>query len=257
MNSANYEQFTQNLRENLEKDERVLGLVGLGSMADKSRRDAYSDHDFYVITESGTQEDFRQNLEWLPNTERIAFSFRETAHGLKVMYEDGHLLEFAIFDLDELRDSKSAVFEVLIDRADIASIMPHTLLTEAPSRDFHKELLHALSLLQVGAGRYSRGEHLSGHIFIKSYALMHLLPILIEYVETDNPEKLDPLDAFRRFSFAYPELGGELDAIMHLSPLETAQKLVGVIDYYLAKRMPDYPSQAVQVLAQYLAKIAD
>ena len=257
MNSADYAKFTAQLQANLTADVRVLGLVGLGSMADKSRRDEYSDHDFYVIVQSGQQEAFRQDLSWLPDVEQIAFQFRETEHGLKVMYTNGHLLEFAVFDEAELRASKSTVYDILLDRSNIAEIMPATLTTEVPARDFQKELLHALSLLQVGAGRYARGEHLSGHIFIKSYTLMHLLPVLIEYVETERPDQLDPLDAFRRFSFAYPELGNELDAIMHLSPIQTAQKLVALIRHYLVPRMPDFPEQAVAVLETYLAQLAD
>lgn len=75
----------------------------VGSTAETERVDEWSDHDFFVITESGEQKPLRGDLSWLPNSESIAFWFRETEHGLKVVNESGEVLEFAIFDCHELR----------------------------------------------------------------------------------------------------------------------------------------------------------
>jgi hypothetical protein len=64
MNSADYHRFSEELRSGLQQDERVLGLVALGSMAEWDYLpDAWSDHDFFVVTQPGTQEAFRN--EWL------------------------------------------------------------------------------------------------------------------------------------------------------------------------------------------------
>jgi hypothetical protein len=72
-------------------------------MADRDYApDEWSDHDFFVITPPGGQEALREDLSWLPRADRVALSFRETGHGLVVLYDDGHLLEFAVFELDEL-----------------------------------------------------------------------------------------------------------------------------------------------------------
>src|SRR3954449_2304508 len=103
MDAQAYEQFTRRLLDNLTADERVLGLVALGSMAARDYiPDAWSDHDFFMITKPRDQESFRTDLSWLPDAEQVAFYFRETAHGLKAIYADGHLIEFAVFDLAEL-----------------------------------------------------------------------------------------------------------------------------------------------------------
>src|SRR5687767_12203519 len=103
MQLEQFRAFSQSLKENLDKDNRVLGLVFLGSSAEQGRiPDVYSDHDFFVITVKGVQEDFRQNLAWLPDAENIVINYRETEHGLKVVFANGHLIEFAIFDEDEL-----------------------------------------------------------------------------------------------------------------------------------------------------------
>lgn len=98
-----YSAFTEKLKESLSNDDRVLGLIAVGSMARVDYEpDQWSDHDFFVITRPGQQEFFRSNYSWLPPHRKIVFTFRETAHGVKVLYEDGHLLEFAVFDLEEL-----------------------------------------------------------------------------------------------------------------------------------------------------------
>jgi len=103
MQRPDYERFTAHLRERLAADGRVVGLVALGSMSgEPPEPDEWSDHDFFVISRPGEQEGLRTELSWLPDAEEIAFSFRETAHGLKVLYRSGHLLELAVFDLEEL-----------------------------------------------------------------------------------------------------------------------------------------------------------
>ena len=98
-----YRAFTEELRARLAGDARVVGLVAVGSMADRDDGpDEWSDHDFFVITRTGEQEALRVDLGWLPDGDRVALAFRETEHGLMVVYDDGHLLEFAVFDLDEI-----------------------------------------------------------------------------------------------------------------------------------------------------------
>ena len=93
--------WTARLSEGLQVDNRVIGLVMLGSSADVGRvPDQWSDHDFFVITHPGAQEAMRQDLDWLPDPDQIVLNVRETAHGLKVLYADGHLIEFAIFDME-------------------------------------------------------------------------------------------------------------------------------------------------------------
>ena len=81
--------YSEQLRANLDQHPSVIGLVFLGSAADPSRADEWSDHDFFVITAEGFAESLRQNVEWLPNFESVEIAVRETDHGLKVVYQDG------------------------------------------------------------------------------------------------------------------------------------------------------------------------
>ena len=86
MEKAAYEAFTAELVGNLGDRSDVLGLVAVGSMADGP--DVWSDHDFLVIADPGAAEALRTHLTWLPAHERIVLSFRETAHGVKAVYDD-------------------------------------------------------------------------------------------------------------------------------------------------------------------------
>ncbi|HYG62421.1 MAG TPA: hypothetical protein VEL74_07555, partial [Thermoanaerobaculia bacterium] len=117
MDAAAYERFTERLLQSLAADSTVLGLVALGSMAAlDTKPDRWSDHDFFVIVRTGEQEGFRRDLSWLPDRGNLVLSYRETAHGLKALYEDGHLVEFAVFDPGELHLAKVNRYRVLLDR---------------------------------------------------------------------------------------------------------------------------------------------
>jgi hypothetical protein len=50
MDEQAYEAFTRQLKVRLMADPRVIGLITLGSTADATQRDEWSDHDFWVIT---------------------------------------------------------------------------------------------------------------------------------------------------------------------------------------------------------------
>src|SRR4051812_48367660 len=89
-------------------------------MADRDYApDDWSDHGFFVISSAGEQERLRGDLSWLPRHDGVALAFRETEHGLNVIYDDGHLLEFAVFDLDELGLAGINRYRVLLDRGGV------------------------------------------------------------------------------------------------------------------------------------------
>ncbi len=260
MNLERYRSFTQRLRARLESDARVLGLVAVGSMAELGRTpDEWSDHDFFVITVAGAQESFRQDLGWLPDSERIVLKVRETAHGLKVLYDDAHLLEFAIFDEAELYLARVNDYRVLLDRAHVEDDLRHLRTksaAEVSSFDVERAFALFLSALLVGAGRTARGEVLSGSSFIKQHALGLLLRILAHCLPTGSTSQLDNLDPFRRFERQFPEQGRTLQHLLLLEPGLCARQLLAFADEQLAHRMERYPTRAVQVLRNQLEQSA-
>jgi hypothetical protein len=253
-----YHQFTQNLRARLEPDPRVLALVALGSMAEVRRTpDEWSDHDFFVITLPGVQEQFRQDVSWLPEAGRIALRVRETAHGLKVLYDDGHVLEFAIFDEQELFLARINDYRVLFERSGgvvqaLARIQQQSAVRTV---DLSRELELFFFQLLLGAARCARGETLSGHRFIKSHALETLLTLLVHGVQGDTG-RLDNLDPFRRVEQVLPELGARLNRLLLLEPIAAGTELLAVAEAHLRGRMPAYPEQAARITRERLVSLA-
>ncbi|MBZ0315920.1 MAG: hypothetical protein K8L91_05845 [Anaerolineae bacterium] len=259
MNLEQYHRFTQQLVTNLEADPRVLGLIAAGSMAAQGRHpDQWSDHDFLVVVESGQQEEFRQNLRWVPDDDHIIFSFRETEHGVKAIFDYGHLIEFAVFDPAELQMISANEYRLLIDRANLAPILTaiaeKTVANAAKASDTHY-LGQFLSHLMIGAARYKRGEKLSGHRFIKDFAMVELLWLLGKYLPAENKAVLDNLDALRRFEKVFPEIGATLNDILLLNPIDCAIGMLKTADTYLRPTMPNFPANAFTVIQRYLQNI--
>jgi hypothetical protein len=253
-----YEAFTEALLTRLVADPRVVGLVALGSMSgDGPAPDEFSDHDFFVITGPGAQEAFRTELSWLPGAGRAVLVHRETEHGLKVILEDGHLLEFAVFDLEELLVARANRHAVLLDRGGVAERMAVVAAkpVEAPSDRWLSAQL--LGNLLVGGGRAARGELLSARLFVAGHAAGHLLRLLSRHVPAEADVTLDDLDPFRRFERAYPRLGAEVNAALALAPLGAATALLGLAERELGPRLDGWPSAAAAAVRERLREAGE
>lgn len=260
MNLTEYNKFTEELRLKLAGDDRVLALVAVGSMAQQDYQpDEWSDHDFFVITIHGVQEDMRRDLAWLPRPDELTFSFRETEHGMKALYTGGHLLEFAIFNEDELQMARLNRYRVLLDKAEIGPKLADLALTTQdfvaqsqtdPKRRFAEFLMN----LFVGVGRYARGERLSGHQFIKTHALTHLLRLLAEFHAAEDHSLLDNLDPFRRFERVYPQLGAEINRILAQDTLLAAEDLLALAVQALRPFLTPFPDTAVTEVQRIITK---
>jgi hypothetical protein len=259
MTPEDFEAFTGELRARLGEDHRVLGLVALGSMARRDYEpDRFSDHDFFVVTRPGAQEALRGDQSWLPRRDDIVFFYRETPHGVKAIYGDGHLVEFAVFDLAELPAARVNRYRVLLDRADVetrlASVARATASGSEDRADDTWLLGQFLTGLLVAAGRFARGEHLSARCLVAGGAVRPLLLLLARHVPSSRRGLLDGLDPFRRFELAYPTLGEELDAVLSREAPAAVLELLALSRRELALRMPEFPSRAVEVLERRIAE---
>lgn len=249
-----YQAFIEQLQDRLRTEERVIGLILLGSTANKSHPpDQWSDHDFFVIVESGFQEQFRQSQDWLPDNERIVLAVRETEHGLKVLYDDGHLLEFAIFDLEELASARVSDYQIALDSDNIQNVVKQTTIApEVYSQaKRHRDMGMVLCLLVVGTGRILRGEKINGQLFIRTYTLGHLLPLLVDSLPARDKSLLDPFDPSRRFEEVYPQAGEEINIALSGDPRTTALGLLDIYEKYL-QNTPGYSHRAVKTVREYL-----
>lgn len=226
-----FEQFQKEMVAQLDGFPNVQGLMFAGSAADLSRVDEYSDQDFYLVVADGHGEEFRRNLSWLPRVEEITLSPRETDHGLKVFYQDGTMLEFAVFEVGELPNHLAPKDNrVVYDTGGIAPVIDEISKKSKP-RDFRPsdEYQLFLTILHIGAGRIKRGEIIAGAQHIKSYAINHLLGLIRHYQKSET-DSADTLNRYRRFEFDYPEIGREIGILIEGESLKCAIGLLHIAD---------------------------
>jgi lincosamide nucleotidyltransferase len=148
---------------------------------------------------------------------------------VKAVYDDGYLVELAVFAPDEIGLALLNRTRVLLDRADVtdrvAAVVagtPGRIPADAESDAYLEGQL--LTALLVGVQRHRRGEHVSGIDFVHRFALRHFLVLLARHVETDRPEVKDDLNPFRRVELAYPAVGAELGRLLATGDLEVTAR---------------------------------
>ena len=182
--SIQQKRFNEIIQLNHHKEE-VLAFIGLGSMHDLTRLDAYSDIDFFILVQS--QQDkkiYMEDMSWL-DVHPIIFSYIETRDGLKVMYEDGILLEFAVFTMDELKLIPFQEGTIYYKKPFIEEHDLKPQLEQSHPFDLNKTISNCLSNLYVGLLREHRGEHVAAFLMIQVYATSNLLKILDKH--QDDP----------------------------------------------------------------------
>ena len=203
-----YLEFSASLAANVSANPKLLGVVLVGSTSDTSRIDEWSDHDFFLITQEGEGEAFRQDLSWLPLENEIAWAVRETAHGLKVVYNFGHVLEFAVFNDSELELAKVNAATVASDKAKLTARVDALREASKPTTvaNLQSELELLLSHILIGVGRFRRGEVLIAGEQIRSYLMGNLLTLISSWVAPvpGSESTEDNLNRFRRFERRYP-----------------------------------------------------
>ena len=232
MQTEAYRAFIHELTDTLKANLQVLGLVLVGSTANHSHApDQWSDHDFFVVTTSGIQNQFRSNTTWPPDHETIVLTVRETEHGLKVLYQSGHIIEYAVFDLDEIKLAKVNDYEIVFDRGGVTEVVNQIASTDTTISvsDIQRDKGMFLCLLIVGAGRVARGELISGQVFIRSHALGHLLSALAQTLPAEDKSLLDNLDPYRRFELVFPEIGQQIKQALANHPIQAA---IGLLELY-------------------------
>ena len=127
---ARFEDYLARLTQVARDRDDVIGLVGMGSTAELWRVDEWSDHDFAWMVQPGAQDRYRYDLSWLPDAERIALSVVEHHGGVKVIYDDGHVLEFGMATLESLQHGSATPWRSTSTRAE--SRMPWPAWSPSP-----------------------------------------------------------------------------------------------------------------------------
>ncbi len=196
----------------LKKSGHALALIGLGSVGVETERlDSYSDLDFFAIVENGYKARYIENLDWLSSLCPIAYHFRNTPDGHKVLYQDGIFCEFGVFEQPELRTVPFGKGRIIWKRPEIDEMICMPPVVSAPIQppDVQRLVGEALTNLYVGLGRFWRGEMLSAERFIQHYAVDRILE-LAQFIESEKEVQKDVFANERRFEQRYPRIAREL-----------------------------------------------
>lgn len=249
--------FISTLVSTLAADSRVLGLVLAGSSAEPARRDRWSDHDFLVITVDGAPEEYRTDLSWLPDVADIGLWFRETPHGLKVLYQSGLLVEFAVFDRAEFASCSLNHFAVVLDRGGVSELAAQVhartgALAGSSPVDRNSLLRNALCLIYIGTNRARRGELLSANVFLRNHAAAAYLRLLNDLLPAERRAALDVLDPWRRVERADPETAAALDEALTRPVTEVGTALMSAMEPVLSRYWPEWPRRDAALVRELL-----
>ncbi|MEF2966254.1 hypothetical protein V3851_10465 [Paenibacillus sp. M1] len=243
--------------QSLANTEEALLLLGVGSVgAELNRLDAYSDLDFFVIVKPGCAPMFIDHLDWLDDVHPLAYQFRNTVDGWKIMFEDGIYGEFAVFDEIKLREVPCYGGRIVWQRPSYRHQIP-TLEQPAPVNrpdvlDF--PLNEAVTNIYVGLCRYARGEKMSAKTFIETYAMGQIISTLHLHKEEQACD-LDPYSSDRRVEARFPGFDLQLGEML-LGYNNVPQSAIRMLSYI----ENIYPvntklSQEIRALAEQLGAV--
>jgi lincosamide nucleotidyltransferase B/F len=201
----------------LKRKDGALLLLGLGSVGiELDRLDEYSDLDFFVIVKKGFKKRFLEQLDWLEETHPLAYYFKNTSDGYKILFEDGIYGEYAVFEEWEFERISYTPFRIVWKEASY-SIISSGCTNEtipSPKKDsLDHPLNEALTNLYVGICRYARGEKLSAMRFVESYAIDSIISVL-HLVEQEVDFYPDPFGNERRLEKRFPSFAERLGDMM-------------------------------------------
>ena len=209
----------------------ALALIGFGSTGlELDRLDRYSDLDFFVIVEPGAKPAFLEGLDWLSEIGPVAYAFKNTEDGYKLLYEDGVFCEFAVFEEAELAAIPFSPGRIVWKRDSVAASI--AIPARDPVRPEKSEeflLGEALTNLYVGVARDLRGEKLTAMRFIQGYAVDRILDL----TELHRAVPVGSRDAFgleRRFEQRHPEAAARLPDFLQ-GYARNRESALAILDY--------------------------
>jgi hypothetical protein len=192
--------------------EHAGALIGLGSVGiERDRLDDFSDLDFFLIADVGFKQRYIENLDWLQSVHPIAYHFRNTPDGHKLLFADGVFCEFAVFEAAELSAIPCARGRIIWKRTgvDDSISVPRHSVASPPPHDMEWLVGETLTNLYVGLCRYHRGEKLSAEHLVQHFAVDRLLE-LTALTERESPRSRDEFANARRIEERFPVFATQL-----------------------------------------------
>jgi hypothetical protein len=212
-------------------------LIAFGSIGSELERiDQYSDLDFLVVAKDGKKYALIEDLGWLSDVHPVLYRYMHTADGWKVLYSDSILCDFGIVEFWELEHIPHTEGRIIWkeDGFDEQIRFSNVALFPETNRVRTKEWLlgEILTNIYVGLLRYRRGERLSGHKLIQSYALDRYLELIALFEKPAEGVRVDPFAPERRIERLYPGIEVRLEKILcgYSGTLNSARALLQDLD---------------------------
>jgi hypothetical protein len=249
-------EYINQVRDYLLEDPDVLGLITVGSTADPTYRDQWSDHDFWIIAAPGSPVIYRDNVNWLPCSESILLSAPHEPIYQTVIYKNRHKVEYAVFDKTEIAKSKLERFQILIDRggiADLARMAADDCTKKRLAVRSRQCLIENLAILiWTGHQRVIRGELLSAHQYLTGFSVDLLLELLVVHGMIGHEPTTDSLDSRRRIEQLQPHLATNLNRIVELPLIKIGFALMSMAEELLRSKTPMLAWDSFSVVREWI-----
>ncbi|MFE7846340.1 hypothetical protein ACFUTX_14225 [Microbacterium sp. NPDC057407] len=253
-----FDELSAGLAGGVRERDGLIGLAMLGSASDEAsaRRDEWSDHDFFAITEAGRGREIRPDLTWLPDHDRLVLTAREGEIGFAAVYDDGHVFEFAFSDAAELEGALAGDATVVVDDAagTTARLIAESRARAAAGDRFDpaNDVRLVLVKLLIGVGRVRRGEVLNGGQFIRQWAVQLLVRAIRGRFTESSTSVRDTIDPVRRFERDFPEWGARIADAVERPVEEAARALFALTREILEPGWDEFPTAAADAVKRRL-----
>lgn len=246
-----FDRFLELAIADLERRDDVLGVVGMGSTAARDRVDEWSDHDLAVIVRDPAHDRYRDPAEWLPRPEQIALAVREWHDGIKVLYDDGHVVEFGVATPTELRGWHVDANAVYFDRGGVGDAVAAATSKPRPQGrpDVGRELAVLLVCILVGVGRARRGELINANAVLRGQAVEAFITAIAAAAAHEEPPSAaaaDRLDVTRRFEARHPSIAQRLAELLARDLEDCARGLLDLAGELFGDEIPPRGVSAVR-----------
>lgn len=246
------DELARNVRERA--DLVGLALMGSASEAGRHRRDEWSDHDFFAIAVDGAGPRVRADLSWLPRREHVVLALPEGGAGVVALYDDGHLFEFAAAHASELDGALATDATVTVDdeAGSVAALVAASQQRAVANSAIDPAVEAGLALikLRIGVGRARRGEVVSAGLFVRTWAVMHLVRALRGRLTDPASPARDLLEPTRRLERVLPDQAAAIAAAV-AQPVEPAAcALFELLRRELEPGWAEFPTAAADVVAR-------
>lgn len=255
---ARFAEISAGLIAAVQSHSDLVGLVLLGSAAESaaSRRDEWSDHDFFALARAGTGAVVRGSLDWLPDQDHLVLTAQEGEIGFVALYDDGHVLEFALSEVSDLSGALACDASVVIDDdcGAVTALIDQSRERAASADAFDPEndIRLVLTKLLIGVGRLRRGERLVANTFIRTWAVQRLARAVRGRYPERSSALRDAIDPERRFEQDFPEWGVRIGDALDLEAEACAHALFILLREELEPGWWEFPTAAADAVARRL-----